>query len=287
MLLQQILNGLTAGSVYALIALGYTMIYGILGLINFAQGELYMAGAFATVLLLSVYEVNFFVAFLFGMGVAAVLGVILERVAFRPLRGSHPLVPLISAIGASIFLQSLALLLFGPADRAFPRHFEFATLDIAGVNISTLQVAILGAALFFMVLLVVFVKYTKFGKAIVATALDQETARLMGINVDRMIAITFLIGSALSGAAGIMMAIYYNATYPRMGLLPGLKAFSAAVLGGVGNIPGAIVGGLILGVAENLGAGYLSSGYKDAVAFAILIVVLLVRPSGLLGGRSH
>lgn len=287
MLLQQILNGLTAGSVYALIALGYTMIYGILGLINFAQGELYMAGAFATVLLLNVYEVNFFVAFLFGMGVAAVLGVILERVAFRPLRGSHPLVPLISAIGASIFLQSLALLLFGPADRAFPRHFEFATLDIAGVNISTLQVAILGAALFFMVLLVVFVKYTKFGKAIVATALDQETARLMGINVDRMIAITFLIGSALSGAAGIMMAIYYNATYPRMGLLPGLKAFSAAVLGGVGNIPGAIVGGLILGVAENLGAGYLSSGYKDAVAFAILIVVLLVRPSGLLGGRSH
>jgi branched-chain amino acid transport system permease protein len=287
MLLQQILNGLTAGSVYALIALGYTMIYGILGLINFAQGELYMAGAFATVLLLSVYEVNFFVAFLFGMGVAAVLGVILERVAFRPLRGSHPLVPLISAIGASIFLQSLALLLFGPADRAFPRHFEFASLDIAGVNISTLQVAILGTALFFMVLLVVFVKYTKFGKAIVATALDQETARLMGINVDRMIALTFLIGSALSGAAGIMMAIFYNATYPCMGLLPGLKAFSAAVLGGVGNIPGAIVGGLILGVAENLGAGYLSSGYKDAVAFAILIVVLLVRPSGLLGGRSH
>lgn len=287
MLLQQILNGLTAGSVYALIALGYTMIYGILGLINFAQGELYMAGAFATVLLLSVYEVNFFVAFFFGMGVAAVLGVILERVAFRPLRGSHPLVPLISAIGASIFLQSLALLLFGPADRAFPRHFEFASLDIAGVNISTLQVAILGTALFFMVLLVVFVKYTKFGKAIVATALDQETARLMGINVDRMIALTFLIGSALSGAAGIMMAIYYNATYPRMGLLPGLKAFSAAVLGGVGNIPGAIAGGLILGVAENLGAGYLSSGYKDAVAFAILIVVLLVRPSGLLGGRSH
>jgi branched-chain amino acid transport system permease protein len=150
-----------------------------------------------------------------------------------------------------------------------------------------LQLAIFGAALFFMVLLIVFVKYTKFGKAIMATALDQDTARLMGINVDRMISLTFLIGSALSGAAGIMMAIYYNATYPRMGLLPGLKAFSAAVLGGVGNIPGAIAGGLILGVAENLGAAYLSSGYKDAIAFAILIVVLLVRPKGLLGGRSH
>jgi branched-chain amino acid transport system permease protein len=287
MLLQQIINGLTAGSVYALIALGYTMIYGILGLINFAQGEIYMAGAFAAVLLLHAFKVNFFLAFVFGMGVAALVGVLLERLAFRPLRGAHPLVPLISAIGASILLQSLALLLFGPTDRSFPVHFEFTTIDFAGVSISTLQLAIFFAALFFMALLLVFVKYTKFGKAIVATALDQETARLMGINVDRMISLTFLIGSALSGAAGIMMAIYYNATYPRMGLLPGLKAFSAAVLGGVGNIPGAMIGGLILGVAENLGAGYLSSGYKDAIAFAILIVVLLVRPKGLLGGRSH
>jgi branched-chain amino acid transport system permease protein len=287
MLLQQILNGLTAGSVYALIALGYTMIYGILGLINFAQGEIYMAGAFAAVLLLSVFKVNFFLAFLFGMGIAALVGVILERLAFRPLRGGHPLVPLISAIGASILLQSLALLLFGPADRPFPVQFDFATLNLAGVTVSSLQLAIFLAALFFMALLLLFVKYTKFGKAIMATAQDQETARLMGINVDRMISLTFLIGSALSGAAGIMMAIYYNATYPRMGLLPGLKAFSAAVLGGVGNIPGAIVGGLLLGVAENLGAGYVSSGYKDAIAFAILIVVLLVRPKGLLGGRSH
>ncbi|MBM4288684.1 MAG: branched-chain amino acid ABC transporter permease [Deltaproteobacteria bacterium] len=287
MLLQQILNGLTAGSVYALVALGYTMIYGILGLINFAQGELYMAGAFAAVLLLSAYEVNFFLAFLFGMGVAALVGVTLERVAFRPLRGAHPLVPLISAIGASILMQSLALLLFGPTDRAFPVQFEFATVDVAGIPISTLQGAIFGSAVFFMTLLVLFVKYTRFGKAIMATAQDQDTARLMGINVDRMISLTFLIGSALSGAAGIMMAIYYNATYPRMGLLPGLKAFSAAILGGVGNIPGAIVGGLILGVAENLGAAYLSSGYKDAVAFAILIVVLLLRPRGLLGGRGH
>jgi branched-chain amino acid transport system permease protein len=287
MLLQQILNGLTAGSVYALIALGYTMIYGILGLINFAQGEIYMAGAFAAVLLLTAFKVNFVVAFLFGMGVAALVGVVLERFAFRPLRGGHPLVPLISAIGASILLQSLALLLFGPADRAFPRQFDFATLNLAGVAVSSLQLVIFLTALFFMALLLVFVKYTRFGKAIMATALDQETARLMGINVDRMISLTFLIGSALSGAAGIMMAIYYNATYPRMGLLPGLKAFSAAVLGGVGNIPGAIVGGLILGVAENLGAGYVSSGYKDAIAFAILIVVLLVRPKGLLGGRSH
>ncbi len=286
-LLQNVINALQWGSFYALIALGYTMIYGILGLINFTQGEIYMCGAFVAVLLLATGKVNFFLAFAIGMAAAALLGVILERVAFRPLRGFHPLVPLISAIGASILLQSLALLLFGPEDRSFPTHFEFAALDVAGASISTLQAAIFISALFFMILLMVFVRYTRFGKAIVATALDQDTARLMGINVDRMITLTFVIGSALSGAAGIMMAIYYNATYPRMGLLPGLKAFSAAVLGGVGNIPGAIIGGLILGVAENLGAAYLSSGYKDAIAFAILIVVLLVRPRGLLGSRGH
>jgi branched-chain amino acid transport system permease protein len=286
MFLQQFFNGLTTGSVYALIALGYTMIYGILGLINFAQGEIYMFGAFVAVLLLATGRVNFFLAFAAGMAAAAVLGVVLERLAFRPLRGSHPLVPLISAIGASIFLQSLALLLFGPNDRPFPIQFTFSSVNLAGVPVSTLQLAILAAALGFMGLLVAFVRYTRYGKAIVACALDRDTARLMGIKVDRMVALTFLIGSALSGAAGIMMAIYYNATYPRMGLLPGLKAFSAAILGGVGNIPGAILGGLLLGVAEGLGGAYVSSAYKDAIAFAILILVLLLRPQGILRGRG-
>ncbi len=286
MFLQQLLNGLTTGSAYALIALGYTMIYGILGLINFAQGEIYMFGAFVAVLLLAGGQVHFVPACIAGMAAAALLGVALERVAFRPLRGCHPLVPLISAIGASIFLQSLALLLFGPNDRPFPVQFSFSSIQIAGATVSVLQVSLLAAALGFMGLLVAFVRYTRYGKAIVACALDRDTARLMGINVDRMVALTFLIGSALSGAAGIMMAIYYNATYPRMGLLPGLKAFSAAILGGVGNIPGAILGGLLLGVAESLGAAYVSSGYKDAIAFAILILVLLVRPQGLLRGRG-
>ena len=285
MFFQQLINGLTTGSVYALIALGYTMIYGILGLINFAQGEIYMCGAFVAVLLLA-SGVNFYLAFALGMAAAALLGVVLERVAFRPLRGCHPLVPLISAIGASIFLQSLALLLFGPNDRPFPSQFTFSTIKIAGLPVSTLQIAILAAALAFMGLLIVFVRYTTYGKAIVACALDRDTARLMGINVDRMVSLTFLVGSALSGAAGIMMAIYYNATYPRMGLLPGLKAFSAAILGGVGNIPGAILGGLLLGVAESLGAAYISSGFKDAIAFAILILVLLLRPQGILRGKG-
>jgi branched-chain amino acid transport system permease protein len=245
-----------------------------------------MFGAFITVLLLATGQVNFILAFSAGMAAAGLLGVVLERVAFRPLRGSHPLVPLISAIGASIFLQSLALLLFGPNDRPFPIQFTFSSVNVAGVPVSTLQMAILAAALGFMGLLVAFVRYTRYGKAIVACALDRDTARLMGINVDRMVTLTFLIGSALSGAAGIMMAIYYNATYPRMGLLPGLKAFSAAILGGVGNIPGAILGGLLLGVAESLGAAYISSGYKDAIAFAILILVLLIRPQGILRGRG-
>jgi branched-chain amino acid transport system permease protein len=287
MFFQQLINGLTTGAAYALIALGYTMIYGILGLINFAQGEIYMCGAFVAVLLLATGQANFITAFVAGMGAAALLGVVLERVAFRPLRGAHPLVPLISAIGASIFLQSLALLLFGPNNRPFPVQFEFHTVTVGEVVISALQGAILLAALILMALLMLFVRYTRYGKAIVACALDRDTARLMGINVDRMVALTFLIGSALSGAAGIMMAIYYNATYPRMGLLPGLKAFSAAILGGVGNIPGAILGGLLLGVAESLGAGYLSSGYKDAIAFIILILVLLVRPQGILKGKGH
>ncbi len=285
MFFQQLINGLTTGSVYALIALGYTMIYGILGLINFAQGEIYMCGAFVAVLLLA-SGVNFYLAFALGMAAAALLGVVLERVAFRPLRGCHPLVPLISAIGASIFLQSLALLLFGPNDRPFPIQFTFSSIKIAGLPVSTLQITILAVALAFMGLLIIFVRYTTYGKAIMACALDRDTARLMGINVDRMVSLTFLVGSALSGAAGIMMAIYYNATYPRMGLLPGLKAFSAAILGGVGNIPGAILGGLLLGVGESLGAAYISSGFKDAIAFAILILVLLLRPQGILRGRG-
>jgi branched-chain amino acid transport system permease protein len=283
MFLQQIINGLATGSIYAMVALGYTMIYGILGLINFAQGEIYMAGAFTAVLLISWLHIGFVPAFILALGVSSVVGVLMERLVFRPLRNSNPLIPLIAAIGTSLSLQSLARILFGPNNRPFPIKFDYTVVDILGAKIPTIDIVILGASSLLMVALTVFVKRSKYGRAMVASAVDGDAARLMGINVDSMVILTFIIGSVLSGAAGVMTAVYYNATYPSMGMLTGLKAFSAAILGGVGSIPGAIVGGLILGVAENLGAAYISSGLKDAVAFAIMIIVLIIRPSGIFG----
>ncbi|MRR36226.1 branched-chain amino acid ABC transporter permease, partial [bacterium] len=210
----------------------------------------------------------------------------LERIAFRPLRGMHPLIPLISAIGASILLSSLARLLFGPSDRPFPIELEPETYSILGAEISQIQIGIIGISLLLMLLLWLFVNLTRHGKAIQAVAMDSDAARLSGINVNRAYVTTFLLGSGLSGAAGIFMAVYYNATYPNMGLLPGLKAFSAAILGGVGSIPGAIVGGLVLGIAENLGSAYISSSFKDAFAFIALVLVLIIRPRGIMGSKK-
>ena len=285
MLIQQLVNGLVVGSVYALVALGYTMIYGILGIINFAQGEIYMFGAFGAVLTLAATG-ELGLAVLAGISSACVVGVLLERIAFRPLRGTHPLIPLISAIGASIFLSSLALLLFGPEDRSFPLDFSPASHRVFGARITDLQLIIAGVSFGLMVILTLFVNLTKHGKAILAVAMDSDAARLSGISVNLTYVVTFLLGSALSGAAGILMAVYYNATSPTMGLLPGLKGFSAAILGGVGSIPGAIIGGLVLGVAENMGAAYISSSFKDAFAFIALVLVLIIRPRGILGSRK-
>ena len=285
MFLQQLVNGLVSGCVYALVALGYTMIFGILGIVNFAQGEIYMFGAFTAVLTLTATG-NIWLASAAGIAVACVIGVLLERIAFRPLRGTHPLIPLISAIGASIFLSSLARLLFGPEDRAFPLEFHPAVFDFFGAQINQLQLVIIAVSVGLMALLTFFLNMTKHGKAIIAVAMDSDAARLSGINVNRAYEITFLLGSALSGAAGIMMAIYYNSTSPNMGLLPGLKGFSAAILGGVGSIPGAIIGGVVLGIAENLGAAYISSSYKDAFAFIALVLVLILLPRGIMGSRK-
>ena len=286
MFLQQLVNGLVVGSVYALVALGYTMIYGILGIINFAQGEIYMYGAFGAVLTLSATG-NLGLAVLAGIVSACIVGVLLERIAFRPLRGTHPLIPLISAIGASILLSSLARLLFGTDDRSFPLEFHPTSHSIFGAaQITGLQLMIICVSVGLMVILTLFVNLTKHGKAILAVAMDSDAARLSGINVNRAYVITFLLGSGLSGVAGILMAVYYNSTSFSMGTLPGLKAFSAAILGGVGSIPGAIIGGLVLGVAENLGAAYISSNFKDAFAFIALVLVLIIRPRGIMGSRK-
>ncbi|HEY8417195.1 MAG TPA: branched-chain amino acid ABC transporter permease [Limnochordales bacterium] len=284
---QQLLNGLVTGSTYALIALGYTMVYGVLQLINFAHGEIYMMGAFTGLLLVTVAKLPFPLALLLAMGSTALLGIIIELLAYRPLRRSSRLSVLISAIGMSIFVQNVALWIWGPSTRSFLPPFPVTTFSIAGVRTNTLELLTLAVALAMMVGLHLLVTRTKLGKAMRAVAQDRETAALMGINVNRTIAFTFAIGSSLAAAAGVMVGMLFNAVNPTMGVMPGLKGFVAAVLGGIGHIPGAMVGGLALGMAEVLGVALLSSQWRDAVAFAILILVLLYRPSGLLGRRTQ
>ncbi|MBO8141165.1 MAG: branched-chain amino acid ABC transporter permease [Firmicutes bacterium] len=283
MIWQQLINGLVTGSTYALIALGYTMVYGVLQLINFAHGEIYMAGAFAGLLLVTAAELPFLAALVLAMVIAACVGVVVEFVAYRPLRRSSRLAVLISAIGMSIFLQNLGLWIFGPSTRSFLPPFPVVSFEIGGLRTNTLHLLTLAVALAMMVGLQFLVARTKMGKAMRAVAQDREAAALMGISVNRTIAFTFAIGSALAAAAGVMVGMLFNAVTPTMGIMPGLKGFVAAVLGGIGHIPGAMLGGLVLGMIEVLGVALLSSQWRDAIAFAILILVLLYRPSGLLG----
>lgn len=284
---QQLINGLVTGSTYALIALGYTMVYGVLQLINFAHGEIYMVGAFTGLLLVTQAQLPFPLALLLAMASTALLGVTIEFLAYRPLRRSSRLSVLISAIGMSIFVQNVALWIWGPSTRSFQPPFAVRTLTVAGLRINTLELLTLAVALLMMVGLHLLVTRTKLGKAMRAVAQDRETAALMGVNVNRTIAFTFAIGSSLAAAAGVMVGMLFNAVVPNMGVMPGLKGFVAAVLGGIGHIPGAMVGGLVLGMAEVLGVALLSSQWRDAIAFAILILVLLYRPSGLLGRRTQ
>jgi len=284
--LQQLLNGLALGSVYALIALGYTMVYGIIKLINFAHGEMYMLGAYFGFYAITMFKLSLFPAMLVSMVAAAVVGVLLERIAYRPLRNSPRISVLITAIGASLLFQSTAQLVFGAAFKPFPQAMPFRRIQLGPVFITNRQFLIFGVAVVLMVALHLLVTYTKFGKAMRAVARDKEAALLMGINVDRIISITFALGSALAATAGILVGMYYNRIDPYMGTMPGLKAFVAAVLGGIGIVPGAVVGGLLMGVAENLVVTLGSSTLRDAVAFAVLIVVLLVRPNGLLGKKG-
>jgi branched-chain amino acid transport system permease protein len=283
MFLQQLINGVVLGSTYALIALGYTMVYGIIELINFAHGEIYMFGAFVAMLLVTVYHLPFFLGLFIAMALAAVMGMTIEFLAYRPLRRAPRLAALISAIGASIFLQNLALLIMGPRPFNFPSPFERRVFNLELFSVSQIELYILAISFLLMLGLHFLIMKTKLGKAMRATAQDKDTAALMGINIDKVISATFFLGSALGAAAGVLVGIYFRSVSPTMGLMPGLKGFVAAVLGGIGNIPGAMLGGLLLGVAETMSAAYLSSQYRDAVAFAILIVVLILKPSGLLG----
>jgi branched-chain amino acid transport system permease protein len=284
MLWQQLVNGVTLGSTYALIALGYTMVYGIIQLINFAHGEVYMIGAFTGLIMVTVYKVNFLVAILAAMLVCVPLAVIIERVAYRPLRRSTRLAPLISALGVSIFLQTLVTLIKGgPNPLAFPQVIQDTVYTLGPVKFSTVQVIILVVASLLMVGLQFTVKYTRVGKAMRATSEDLEAASLMGINVNRIVSFTFAIGAALAGAGGVLVGMYFNSIHPYMGVTVGLKAFCAAVVGGIGSIPGAMLGGIFLGVAEVMGVAAGFDTYKEAIAFGLLILVLLFKPTGLLG----
>ncbi|MGE5396960.1 MAG: branched-chain amino acid ABC transporter permease [Chitinophagales bacterium] len=281
---QQLINGLTLGSIYALIALGYTMVYGIILLINFAHGDVYMVGAFIGLLLALTFNVNVFVAIGGAMLVCALLGVLIEKLAYRRLRSASRLSALISAIGVSTFLSTLMVLIHGPDTHAFPAEtFAMVSYNLGSIQVSNMQVFILVVSALLMLGLQLLVKKTKIGLAMRACSQDIEAAALMGINVNRVISFTFALGSALAAAGGVLVGIYYSAVEPYMGVIVGLKAFAAAVLGGIGSIPGAMLGGFLLGIMENFSIAYLASSYKDAIAFGILIVVLILRPQGLLG----
>ena len=289
--LQQLLNGIAWGSIYALIALGYTMVYGVLKLINFAHGEVYMVGAmtgyYAAHALGFAAQPSFaglLLVLLLSMATCAVLGATIERVAYRPLRSAPRVASLITAIGISLLLQNGGQLLFGADPKFFPSLVTSHELLRAGsLALSNIQVIVFGTALVLMVGLELVVMRKRFGRAMRAVSVDAPAAALMGVPVDRVISGTFMLGSALAAAAGILVGLSNPKIDPLMGLLPGLKAFVAAVLGGIGSIPGAMVGGLLLGVVETLVSAYLSSTYRDVIAFVILIAILLYRPTGLFG----
>ncbi len=283
-LMQQIINGLSLGAIYALIALGYTMVYGIIKLINFAHGEVMMVGAYVGFFSISVFGSHIIVAMIFAMLACGILGVIIEKIAYRPLRGATRIAALITAIGVSLFLQYTTVFFLTPQQRIFPQAaFTSQEYIIAGLSISNKDIFIFICAVILMTILQYIIRRTKTGKAMRAVSLDRDAAVLMGISVDRTISITFAIGSSLAAAAGIMVGIYYSTINPLMGIIPGLKAFVAAVLGGIGIIPGAMVGGFLIGILETLVSGYGNSLYRDAVVFGVLIVILLVKPTGIFG----
>ena len=293
-LIQQLTNGLAVGGIYALIALGYTMVYGVLKLINFAHGELFTLGSYLGMSLLVSFALSgrlspplaVLVVIVLIIGLSALSGFLLERAAYRPLRQSNRLAAVVSALGASIFLQNAIMLIYGPNYQVYPDQIRLtAAVSLWGLNIPMTRILLFAASVLLMIALYLFINKTKTGTAIRAVATDQGAAKLMGIDVNRVISLVFMIGPGLGGAAGMLLGLYYGQIRYDMGTLYGLKAFTAAIIGGIGNIPGAMLGGILLGVAEAIGAAYISPAWKDAFAFLVLIVILILRPTGLLGER--
>ncbi|WP_323985052.1 branched-chain amino acid ABC transporter permease [Fusibacter ferrireducens] len=281
--LQQIINGLSVGSVYALIALGYTMVYGIIKLINFAHGEVMMAGAYFAFVVAISSRFPFPIVLFISMVMAAIVGIVIEKLAYKPLRNAPRISALITAIGVSLFLQNLTLVIFKADPKIMPVLIEKKPINIGSLQIGTVTLTTLILAIVFMVILDVFIKKTKPGKAMRAVSEDKDASVLMGINVNKTISITFAIGSALGALGGVLYGITYTQVYPTMGIMPGLKAFVAAVLGGIGLIPGAVLGGFVIGMIETISKAYISSQWSDAIVFGLLIVVLLFKPTGILG----
>ncbi|MBP3896471.1 MAG: branched-chain amino acid ABC transporter permease [Mogibacterium sp.] len=286
--LTNLISGLSLGSVYAIIALGYTMVYGISKMLNFAHGDIIMIGGYVSFVLTMYVGMNGWVALLVAMVVCTLLGILIERLAYRPLRGTGSLAVLITAIGVSYFLQNSALLIWGANPRVFPSLFEgINTIHAAGGKLTIAPVSLFTilANILIMIVLTLFVNRTKAGKAMRAVSEDNGAAQLMGINVNQSISLTFAIGSGLAAVAGVLMCSAYPVLMPTTGAMPGIKAFTAAVFGGIGSIPGAMIGGLILGIIEIFSRAYISTELSDAIVFACLIIVLLVKPTGLLGKK--
>lgn len=281
--LSNLISGLSLGSIYALIALGYTMVYGIAKMLNFAHGDIIMVGAFTIIVSISTCGLPVWVALILSVVMCTVLGVVTERVAYKPLRKSEPLTVLITAIGVSYLLQNLALLIFGSSQKSFPSIFDISSVHIGNLSMSGESVVTLAVTIIIMIALSLFINKTRAGKAMRAVSEDKEAAELMGISVNKTISLTFAIGSALAAVAGVFYGATYGFIGPYTGSMPGIKAFVAAVFGGIGSIPGAMIGGLLLGVLESLSKAYISTELSDAIVFASLIVVLLVKPTGLLG----
>lgn len=283
--LSYLINGLGLGSVYAIIALGYTMVYGIAKMLNFAHGDIIMIGAYVAFFALSRFQLPLFVSIILSVVVCTILGVVIERLAYKPLRQASSLSVLITAIGVSYFLQNAAQLLWTSNTKVFPSIVSNAYLKIGDLSISYLTIITIAVCIAIMIVLTLFISKTKTGMAMRACSEDKGAAMLMGINVNTTISITFAIGSGLAAIASILLCATYPSVYPTLGSMPGIKAFTAAVFGGIGSIPGAFLGGLMLGVIETLTKAYISTQLSDAIVFAVLIVVLLIKPTGLLGKK--